>query len=111
KESARVMDFYVNDSDAYTAMGFGEGVPANPAAAKALAAAEPKRTDGQRSSVEYLDLVREIGAPMKSLTPKGGRDVYGQVALVSQNIAFGKTTIAKGVDEFFSQAEKFLSRS
>jgi len=106
-ESARFLNFWINDPDAVKVIGASRGVPPSPASAKLLAADSEEA--GVRSPTQYLDLIREIGSPMDSLTPKGGRDVYNLLKRTAEEIRFKKRNISQAVDSFFDQAASMIS--
>ena len=108
EETSKVINSWLNDPDVITTNGFSQGVPPSPTALEVLAKLTPARTDGMRSATEYLKLIREIGSPMDYLTPTGGRDVYSLLQRIAQDVMFGKSSIAKATDDFFSQAAGFL---
>lgn len=107
KECARFLNFWINDPDAVKVIGASRGVPPSPASAKALAA--EAGNDGLRTPTEYLDLIREIGSPMDSLTPKGGRDVYSLLKRTAEEVRFKKSPVSKAVDSFFEQAAPLIA--
>jgi len=104
--TAELVNFWINDPGAVKAMAFSQGVPPTPASAALLDQTEPA---GLLSAPQYLALVREIGSPMDSLTPKGGRDVYSLLTTTAQNVQFNRQTISAAVDSFFKQAPTLLA--
>lgn len=106
-ESARFLDFWINDPDAVRVIGASRGVPPSPESAAILAAEEAP--SDVRSPFEYLELIREVGDPMDSLTPKGGRDVYNLLRRTAEEVRFKQSSISQAVDSFFEQGESLLS--
>ena len=102
---AKLINFWINNPDAVRAMGFSQGVPPSPASAALLKTVQP---DHLLTAPEYLALVREIGGPMDSLTPNGGRDVYSLLTSVASQVQFGQITVSQAVDNFFGQAPALL---
>ena len=107
KEAARFLNFWINDPEAVQVIGASRGVPPSPAAAALLETGAAQ--SGVRSPSAYLDLVREIGSPMDSLTPKGGRDVYNLLRRTAEEIRFKQRSISEAVDGFFAQAAPLIT--
>lgn len=107
KEAAKFVNFWINDPDAVKVIGASRGVPPSPESAALIAATDP---GGQRTPAEYVALIREIGSPMDSLTPKGGRDVYDLLKRTAQEVQFKRASVSQAVDSFFTQASALVSK-
>ncbi len=107
KEAAKFINFWINDPDAVKVIGASRGVPPSPESADLVKATDP---GGQRTPAEYVALIREIGSPMDSLTPKGGRDVYDLLKRTAQEVQFKRASVTQAVDNFFTQADALLSK-
>lgn len=107
EEAAKFLNFWINDPDAVKVIGASRGVPPTPASAQLVAAPD---AGGQRTPQEYVALIREIGSPMDSLTPKGGREVYDLLKRTAQEVQFKRSTVSEAVDSFFTQANAIVSK-
>lgn len=105
-ESARFLQFWINDAEAVEVIGNSRGVPPSPESA--LLVEEEPDGSGLRTPSEFLELVTEIGAPMDYLTPRNGREVYQLLARTGEELRFGQTDIPAAVDSFFDQAASIL---
>src|SRR5690606_9824278 len=106
-ESARFIDFWVNDPEAALKVRYSRGVPPNPESARLVA--EDENVEGLRSPADYVDLIHEIGSPMNDLTPAGGRECYQLLIRTSESIKFGESSIGDAVHSFFDEASTLIA--
>jgi multiple sugar transport system substrate-binding protein len=110
--AAKLIDFFVSDDDAIKTMGIQRGFPPSD---KALNLLLPTLGPGDKRDVTYgqyvAQQVAKDGLPAASTAPPGYRDVKTALDSAAKQIAFGKLSIADGVDQFFSNAEAALANA
>ncbi|WP_084581121.1 extracellular solute-binding protein [Kutzneria sp. 744] len=110
--AAKLIDFFVSDDDAIKAMGIQRGLPPSD---KALNLLLPTFDAAGKRDVTYGQYVAQQaakdGLPNAPTAPPGYKDVKTALDNAAKQIAFGKTTIADGVSQFFSDAKTALANA
>jgi multiple sugar transport system substrate-binding protein len=110
--AAKLIDFFLNDTDAIKAMGTQRGFPPS---AKAKDILLPTLTASQKRDVNYGEYVAaqvtKDGLTAAPTAPPGYGDVKTALDAAAQGVAFGKLSISAGVNQFFSAAKTALANA
>jgi len=106
EEAARFISFCLNDPEAAPLLGMSYGIPPNRQVADKISS----ELEGvSRKNYDYVQLVSEVATPRIPFPP-GANEIGGDLLVrISQDVAFGRSSVDKGVDNFFSEAERILS--
>jgi len=110
--AAKLIDFFLTDTDAIKIMGTQRGLPPSTVAEKILL---PTVTPSEKTDITYGDYVNQQVALDKLTTPPSSPPGYGDVKTalgnVSSEVAFGKLSVSAGVSSFFSQAKTAMAQA
>jgi multiple sugar transport system substrate-binding protein len=110
--AAKLIDFFLTDTDAIKIMGTQRGLPPSTLAEKELL---PTLSSSAKTDVTYGDYVNQQVAADKLADPPSAPPGYGDVKTalgnVSNAVAFGKQSVSAGVSSFFSQAKTILAQA
>jgi len=110
--AAKLIDFFLTDTDAIKIMGTQRGLPPSTLAEKILL---PTVSASAKTDITYGDYVNQQVALDKLTTapssPPGYGDVKTALGNVSSEVAFGKLSVSAGVSSFFSQAKTALAQA
>ncbi|WP_158846122.1 ABC transporter substrate-binding protein [Saccharothrix deserti] len=108
--AAKLIDFFVSDTDAIKTMGMTRGIPPSD---KALDILLPSLSGWDKKDVTHGQYVaQEVakdGLPSAPTAPPGYNDVKTALDATAKQIAFGRMSIADGVSQFFRDAEAALA--
>jgi multiple sugar transport system substrate-binding protein len=105
EEAARLVDFLLNDPEAYAILGIDRGVPANPAV---LEAATANVDDVTAKGLSVIDGVRADGAAPPVPPKPGASNVNALFAEFAQEVQFERMSIKDAVASFINSAEQEL---
>jgi multiple sugar transport system substrate-binding protein len=104
--AAKLIDFFVSDTDAIKTMGIQRGFPPSD---KALETVLPSLSASDKRDVSYGQYVAgeaaKDGLPSAPTAPAGYNDVKTALDAAAKQVAFGKLSIADGVSKYFSDAK------
>tara|TARA_R110002020_G_scaffold475905_3_gene714240 strand:+ start:175527 stop:176816 length:1290 start_codon:yes stop_codon:yes gene_type:complete len=106
KEAAMLVDFLLNDPEAYEILGIDRGVPANPAVGDAATA---DVDDVTAKGLTVIDGVRADGAAPPVPPKPGAGNVNALFAELAQEVQFDRMSIEDAVASFIERAEQELS--
>ena len=110
--AAKLINFFMTDTDAIKIMGTQRGLPPSQLAENELL---PTLSSSAKTDVTYGNYVTEQVAADKLATPPSSPPGYGDVKTalgnVSSAVAFGKQSVSAGVSSFFSQAKTALAQA
>jgi len=110
--AAKLINFFLTDTDAIKIMGTQRGLPPSKLAEGVLL---PTLSAAAKTDVTYGDYVNQQVAVDKLTTapssPPGYGDVKTALGNVSSAVAFGKKSVSDGVSSFFSQAKTALAQA
>ena len=108
--AAKLIDFFVSDTDAIKAMAMTRGIPPS---GKALEALTPSLTASDKRDVTYAqyvaDEVAKDGLTNAPTAPPGYNDVKSALDAAAKQVAFGKMSITDAVAQYFRDAEAALA--
>jgi multiple sugar transport system substrate-binding protein len=105
--AASFLDFFANDEPAAKAFASDNGAVTKTSLLREQES-DPNTPAGVRTYLKVYENIVKSGAPA-ILYPAGYNSVFGDLFnRVYQQISFGKESVAKGVDDFFSQAKSDL---
>ena len=108
EEAAKVIEFLVNDPEGVKALGIERGVPGSSTAQALLA---PDLDHLGKMQVEYVSAVSKIAIKLPPPPPKGAGEIEKLLLRVADAIAFGRTSIKDGAQQFHNEAESILARA
>lgn len=110
EQAAQLLNFLVNDTKAVKALGISHGVPVSEEVRQEikgsgdLSPLEQKIYENAESAIQY--------SSPRVIYPVGASELVGigdtVIGRINERIAFGEISVAQGVDEFFSEAERAL---
>jgi len=103
--SDKLVDFLINDPEAAAILGVDRGLPPNTANRDKVGAT---LTGAQKAVYEYEKSIEADLIPAPTAPPKGNSAIKDYWQQMNEEIAFGKLTVDKAVDEFFTRAAQEL---
>ncbi len=107
EEAAKVVQFLVNETDGVKALGIERGVPGSSAAQKVLA---PDMDAIGKLQIDYVADTAKIGVPLPPPPPKGAGEIEVLLRRVADSVAFGRSSVKDGAQQFFNEATAILAR-
>ena len=108
EEAAKVINFMVNDPEGVKILGIERGVPCSAAARAALA---PDLDALGKMQLDYVAAVTKVAVPLPPPPPKGAGEVENLLRRVADAVAFGRTSIKDGAQQFHTEVEGILARA
>jgi len=105
--AARLISFFINDSEAQQLFMLEQGVPPTTTAQERIS---DKLTPVQQRIIDFVSYTLEI-AEKSAYPPSGSTEVTSEFEEVAQAVGFGSMTPAEGAEEFMSSAEEILARN
>ncbi|MFG1922745.1 ABC transporter substrate-binding protein [Cryptosporangium sp. NPDC048952] len=102
----KLVDFLTNDPEAATILGVGRGLPPNTTNRDAVGAT---LTGAQKAVYEYEKSIESELVPAPPAPPKGNSAIKDYWQTMNEDIAFGKLTVDKAAEEFFTRAAQELN--
>src|SRR5581483_1617281 len=106
-EATSFINSMINDVGAIKALDIERGIPGS---AKAREILKPQLTPVQQEELGYIGLVAKYARPKTVLDPPAANQVSTAFSLYASKIAFGQLSISAAVDQFFSDAQKALTK-
>lgn len=103
EESAKLINYLVNDEDAVKIFGAEHGALGSSKMNEVLM---PYLSDANKIVIEFTQYASQYSSP-RNAVPASGAEVTKLLTVAGQSVGFG-TPVEKAADEFFSQAEKVL---
>ena len=104
--SDKLVDFLINDPEAAAILGVDRGLPPNTGNRDKVGAT---LTGPQKAVYEYEKSIEADLVPAPPAPPKGNSAIKDYWQQMNEEIAFGKLTVGKAADEFFTRAEQELN--
>ena len=105
EQSARLINFLLNDDDAIAILGLTLGGPASDKAAAILA----KTADAPSTKVlKYLDNLRAVASPDTPRWIKGHGELESLLGRLNGEVGFERTTPEAAADTYFDEADFVL---
>jgi multiple sugar transport system substrate-binding protein len=108
EDAAKVIQFLVNDPEGVKVLGIERGVPPSSTAQALLT---PELDDLGKMQVAYVAAVTKVAVPLPPPPPKGAGEIEKLLQRVADSVAFGRTSIKDGAQQFFTEAESILARA
>lgn len=108
EESARIINFLLNDPEANMILGTERGISGNSEIREMLRGEVPET---EQRIFEYLDYVTEIAAPLPPPPPQGAAEIDMLLLRTNENISFGRTNIGQAVEQFMGEAQRILEQA
>jgi multiple sugar transport system substrate-binding protein len=108
-DSVAFVGFLINNPAGIKAIASERGVPGSASARTLL---QPLLTPSQQVVVNYVDTISKgtDSRPKQVLDPAGAGAVEQALIRISQAVGFGKSTVAGGASDFYTQAQKALAQ-
>lgn len=108
EEAAKIINFMVTVPEGVKILGIERGVPCSTAARATLA---PDLDALGKMQIEYVASVGKTAVPLPPPPPKGAGEVENLLRRVGDAVAFGKTSIADGAQQFHGETIRILARA
>lgn len=108
EEAAKLVNYMVTDPEGVKILGIERGVPCS-AAARALLA--PEVDDLGKQQIDFVSMLGKTAVPLPPPPPKGAGEVENLLKRVADSVAFGKTSIKDGANQFHGEAVNILARA
>ncbi|WP_432534066.1 ABC transporter substrate-binding protein [Kineococcus arenarius] len=105
-EAAALLDFLVNDPDAYTEMMTTRGVPPNPDVTEAI---KKQMSPDDLAATEFLLALQEEDLPPTYVYPRGATAMASEISTVATEIEFGRMTPEQAADALLRVGQSELS--
>jgi len=106
--AGRVVNFLVNEPEGVQALGIERGVPGS-AKSQGLLAADLDELG--KAQVNYVAAVSKIAVALPPPPPKGAGEIEKLMLRLGDAVAFGRTSVADGGAQLFSEATAVLDRA
>jgi multiple sugar transport system substrate-binding protein len=106
KEAAALLNFLVNDPDAYTEMLTTRGVPPSPKVTDAIRDQLPEH---DRAATEFLEALAQEDLAPTYVYPKGAKAFADLLESTATEVEFGRQTLAQAAQALVESAESGLS--
>ena len=108
EEAAKIINFMVNAPEGVKILGIERGVPCSSAARATLL---PDLDALGKMQIDYVASVSKTAVPLPPPPPKGAGEIENLLRRVADSVAFGKTSITDGAQQFHSESIRVLARS
>ncbi|MCH5185827.1 MAG: carbohydrate ABC transporter substrate-binding protein [Oscillospiraceae bacterium] len=108
EESAKFINYFINDIEANKVLSGERGVPVSSAVRDALRA---DLTDSNKKVYDYIDLVGEHGTQIDPPEPEGSKEISATLKTIFQEIVYGTKTPKDGAAEFMQKANEILAEN
>lgn len=108
EEAAKIIKFMVTDPEGVKILGIERGVPASPAARAVLT---PGLDALGKMQIDYVALIGATAIPLPPPPPKGAGEVENLLRRVADAVAFGKSSVQEGAEQFHGEAIRILARA
>lgn len=108
EEAAKVIQFMVNDPEGVKILGIERGVPCSVAARAVLA---PDLDALGKMQLDFVAALSKVAVPLPPPPPKGAGEVENLLKRVADSVAFGRTSIKDGAQQFHTEVESILARA
>jgi len=108
EEAAKIINFMVAVPEGVKILGIERGVPCSTAARATLT---PDLDALGKMQIEYVASVGKTAVPLPPPPPKGAGEVENLLRRVGDAVAFGKTSIVDGAQQFHGETIRILARA
>ena len=108
EDAAKLVNFMVTDPEGVKFLGIERGVPCSPAARAVLA---PEVDALGKMQLDYVAALGRTAIPLPPPPPKGAGEIEKLLLRTADSVAFGKTSIKDGAQQFHDEAVSILARA
>jgi len=108
EESAKFINYFVNDIDANKVLAGERGVPVSSAVRDSL---KESLSDSNKKVYDYIDVVGQYGTPIDAPEPEGSKEISTVLKNIFQEIVYERKTPADGAAEFMKRANEILAEN
>ena len=108
EDAAKLINFMVTDPEGVKLLGIERGVPCS-AAARAILS--PELDALGKMQVDYVAALGKVAVPLPPPPPKGAGEIENLLKRVADSVAFGKTSVKEGAQQFHTEAVAILARA
>ena len=108
EESAKLINFMVTDPEGVKLLGIERGVPCS-AAARAILG--PELDVLGKMQVDYVAALGRTAVPLPPPPPKGAGEIENLLKRVADSVAFGKSSVKDGAQQFHTESIAILARA
>ncbi|MCI9887975.1 extracellular solute-binding protein [Micrococcales bacterium 31B] len=106
RESARLLDYLVNNVEAGAILGMNRGVPANATIRDAIA---PDLSAASIQQLEYIDLIAKLDMPPTYLGPAGASQIEDITARALSDLSFGRLSVAQATSQWLRESQAAIA--
>jgi multiple sugar transport system substrate-binding protein len=107
EEAAKLVNFMVTDPEGVKFLGIERGVPCSAAARAVLA---PEVDALGKMQIDYVAALGKIAIPLPPPPPKGAGEIEKLLLRTADSVAFGKSSVKEGAQQFHDEAVAILAR-
>ena len=108
EDAAKLINFMVTDPEGVKLLGIERGVPCSAAARTILG---PELDALGKMQVDYVAALGRNAVPLPPPPPKGAGEIENLLKRVADSVAFGKTSVKEGAQQFHTEAVAILARA
>ncbi|HEY6133854.1 MAG TPA: extracellular solute-binding protein, partial [Rubrivivax sp.] len=108
EDAAKLISYMVTDPEGVKFLGIERGVPCSAGARTVLA---PEVDALGKMQIDYVAALGKIAVPLPPPPPKGAGEIENLLKRVADSVAFGKTSIKEGGQQFHTEAVAILARA
>ena len=108
EDAAKLINYMVTDPEGVKFLGIERGVPCSAAARAVLA---PEVDALGKMQIDYVAALTKIAVPLPPPPPKGAGEIENLLKRVADSVAFGKSSIKEGAQQFHTEAVAVLARA
>lgn len=108
EEAAKLINYMVTDPEGVKFLGIERGVPCSAGARTVLA---PEVDALGKMQIDYVAALTKIAVPLPPPPPKGAGEIENLLKRVADSVAFGKSSIKDGAQQFHTEAVAVLARA
>ena len=108
EEAAKLINYMVTDPEGVKFLGIERGVPCSAGARAVLA---PEVDALGKMQIDYVAELTKVAVPLPPPPPKGAGEIENLLKRVADSVAFGKSSIKDGAQQFHTEAVAILARA
>ena len=108
EKAAKLIQYMVSNPEGVKILGIERGIPCSSIARAALA---PDLNELGKMQIDFIASLGKTAVPLPPPPPKGAGEIENLLRRIADSVAFGKTQIKDGAQQFHSEAIRVLARS
>ena len=108
EEAAKLINYMVTDPEGVKFLGIERGVPCSAGARSVLA---PEVDALGKMQIDFVAALTKIAVPLPPPPPKGAGEIENLLKRVADSVAFGKSSVKDGAQQFHTETVAILARA